>query len=103
MKKAITETQLVLPALMVLAEKSGYVTIGELKTELKKRVTLHKADKVKVSQGRVRFNNIVGNLISHRKLENFAKHKKTDDGKILLRINRAGKQYLFKEMLSVAA
>jgi len=103
MKKAITESQLVLPALMVLAEKKGYVTVGELKAELAKRTTLHKADRVKVSQGRVRFNNTVGNLISHRTLERYAKHKKTEDGKVLLRINRAGKQHLFKTMLAVAA
>jgi hypothetical protein len=102
MKKAITEKQLILPALMVLASKQGYVTVKELKAELSKRVTLHKADKVKVSQGRVRFNNTVGNLVSHRTLADFAKHTITKDGKVLMRINRAGRQHLFKAMLKVA-
>ena len=102
MKTAITEKQLILPALMVLASKQGYVTVGELKTELLKRVTLHKADKVKVSQGRVRFNNTVGNLISHRTLEKYAKHIKSEDGKVLMRLNRKGRQHLYNQMLLVA-
>jgi hypothetical protein len=99
MKKAITEKQLILPALMVLASKGGYVTIGELKEELVKRLTLHKADRAEMSKGRVRFLNTVGNLVSHRTLEKFAKHTKTEDGKILMRINRAGRQFLYSKML----
>ena len=103
MKKAITEKQLVLPALMVLASKSGYVTVGELKNELGKRLPLRKADKVRVSQNRMRFSNTVGNLISHRTLEQFAKHKKTEDGKVLLRINRKGRQHIYKAMIEASA
>jgi len=98
MKKPISEKQLIIPALTILYAKDGYVTIGELKKELKKRLTLHVADKVRVSQNRTRFNNTVGNLISHRTLEPYVKHVKSEDGKILMRINRKGRQFLFKSI-----
>ena len=99
MKKAISEKDLLLPALVCLSGKNGYMTVGELKRELRKRLTLHKADKVKVSRGRERFSNTVGNLISHRTLEKYAKYKKTEEGKVLLRINHKGKKFLYSQVL----
>lgn len=103
MKNAITESQLVLPALMVLSQKQGYVTTSELKKELRKRLTLHVKDTEEVSGGTKRFNKTVGNLISHRTLKPFTKIVKDENGRILMKIKRTGMQKIFKEALNLEA
>ena len=100
MKKSITETQLILPSLMVLASKQGYLTTSELKSELRKRLTLHKNDVKKVSGNTSRFDKTVGNLISHRTLEQYVKYVRDDRGRFLLKINRKGKQFIFASMVN---
>ena len=100
MKKAITESQLVIPTLMLLAESNGYLTTKTIKQGLKRRLNLHARDQ-KSYNGRktTRFENTVGNLISHKTLEKFVKYGTDSKGKRTMAINRFGRKKIYDTML----
>ena len=100
MKKPLSEAQLILPALIVLSSHKGYLSTSQLKSELKKRLNLHKKDLSFVSGNTKRFDKTVGNLISHRTLEPYCKYIKNEKGNFLLKIKSSGRKFIFDSVVS---
>lgn len=98
MKNAHTEQDLILPALLVLADKGGYIDTATLKKELTKRLSIHKKDKFSLSDGTTRFNKTVGNLVSHRTLNKYVKYSVSAKGNVGMKINAAGRKALFSAL-----
>lgn len=101
MKKTITETQLVIPALSVLALQEDLISTKMLKDGILNIIKAKKAD-LETVNGRTQriIDSRIDNLISHRTLDGLAIHKKVD-GKVYIKITHKGKTYLSKKLLEL--
>ena len=99
--KQITETQLILPALIALSQERDYVTINTIKDSILRMLKPKKRDLTMVSgRNQTMIENRIENLVSHRTLEPFADYKKLG-GRTYIRITSKGKTKLSKSLLNV--
>lgn len=98
-RKTITETQLIVPALSVLAQQEDVISTKQLKDGILKIVKPKKADlETLTTRDQPIIENRIENLVSHRTLEKYADYAKIG-GKVYIKINGKGKTYLSKKIL----
>jgi len=99
MAKIISESQLVIPALVVLSQHRDFISSKTLKEGILNIIKPKKMD-LQIIEGRKQtiINSRIDNIISHRTLEGFAEYCKINS-KVFLKITKKGKTYLSKEIL----
>ncbi len=104
MKKAIKEHQLIFPTLAILSAHTGYISIKTIKVALAKELNLYVRDNDKYSgRNTTRFENTVGNLISHNTLDAWVKYGTDAKNHTTMKITANGRHYLMNSILHLKA